>query len=98
MVLLLAATEVGRGVNVVSLITNYDYAFMVFIHLSRHQYFFEFLKNIVNDLTVIYNNRKFLQIFNLFSDLHQARMRGRGRGKRRERGEDEEGKEARLEK
>ena len=53
---------------------------------------------IENDLTVFDNKRKFMQIFDLFSDLHQARMRGRGRGKWRERGEDEEGKEAKLEK
>ena len=53
---------------------------------------------IENDWTVLDNKRKSMQIFDLFSDLHQARMRGRGRGKWRERGEDEEGKEAKLEK
>ena len=55
-------------------------------------------KDIENDLTVFDNKRKFMQIFDLFSDLYQAGMRGRGRGKWIERGEDEEGKEARLEK
>ena len=33
-----------------------------------------------DDLTLVYNKENSMQIFDLFSDLHQARMRGRGKG------------------